>query len=325
MNLPDRSERDLLGSGHDGAHQNPAIASFQLDRRHFLKLLGGGLLVCLTHDVEWAQESGRAFGGHELPKDLGSWLHIAADGQVKVFTGKVEVGQNIRTSLAQLVAEELRVPFDCITMVMGDTDLVPWDAGTFGSRTTPTMGPQLRTMAAAARAMLLQSAAQRWNVDAAMLTAADAKITNPKTSQSLSYGELTRGEKLVKVISGEEALTPASDWKIAGKPVLKAEGRNFVTGKHKYPADIVRPEMLFGAVLRPDGFSATLASIDTSAAEKLPGVKVIHDGEFVGLVAPDAYTAQHALSQIQAKWNVPTQTSNQGLFEYLKSQSRQRR
>ena len=98
MNLPDRSERDLLGSGHDGAHQNPAIASFQLDRRHFLKLLGGGLLVCLTHDVEWAQESGRAFGGHELPKDLGSWLHIAADGQVKVFTGKVEVGQNIRTS-----------------------------------------------------------------------------------------------------------------------------------------------------------------------------------------------------------------------------------
>jgi len=319
MNLPERRESELSESGRDASQQDPGIASFQLDRRDFLRLLGGGLLVCLTHNVDWAQESGRAFGGHELPKDLGSWLHISAEGQVKVLTGKVEVGQNIRTSLAQLVAEELLVPFDCITMVMGDTDLVPWDAGTFGSRTTPTMGPQLRTMAAAARAMLLQSAAQRWGVDAATLTAANAKITNPKTSQSLSYGELTRGEKLVKVISGEEALTPAADWKIAGTPVLKAEGRNFVTGRHKYPADIVRPQMLFGAVLRPDGFNATLASIDSSAAERLPGVKVVRDGEFVGLVASDAYTAQHALSQIQAKWNVPPQTSNQGLFEYLKT------
>src|SRR5580698_2126097 len=136
----------------------------ELDRRDFLKVLGGGLLICLTHTSSWAQESGRGFGGHELPKELSAWLHIAADGQVKVFTGKVEVGQNIRTSLAQLVAEELKVPFEAITMVMGDTDLTPWDMGTFGSRTTPTMGPQLRTMAAAARQMLLEIAAQRWHV-----------------------------------------------------------------------------------------------------------------------------------------------------------------
>jgi isoquinoline 1-oxidoreductase len=95
----------------------------ELDRRDFLKVLGGGLLICLTHTSSWAQESGRAFGGNELPKDLDAWLHIAADGRVKVFTGKVEVGQNIRTSLAQLVAEELKVPFETITMVMGDTDL----------------------------------------------------------------------------------------------------------------------------------------------------------------------------------------------------------
>ena len=105
---------------------------------------------------------GRAFGGHELPKDISAWLHIDADGRVKVFTGKVEVGQNIRTSLAQAVAEELRVPFDSISMIMGDTDLVPWDMGTFGSRTTPTMNPQLRNMAVAGREMLLEMAAKRW-------------------------------------------------------------------------------------------------------------------------------------------------------------------
>ena len=99
------------------------------------------------------------------PTDIAAWLAIAPDSRVTVFTGKVEVGQNIRTSLAQQVAEELRVPFDSITMLMGDTDLVPWDAGTFGSRTTPTMGPQLRKMAAAARQMLIEMAAKRWNAD----------------------------------------------------------------------------------------------------------------------------------------------------------------
>ena len=136
----------------------------------FLRLCGGGLLVCLTGVSASSQESGRGVGSHELPKDVAAWLHIAADGKVTVFTGKVEVGQNIRTSLAQLVAEELVVRFDAITMVMGDTDLTPWDMGTFGSRSIPTMGPQLRTMAAAARQSLLELAAQRWNVEQATLS-----------------------------------------------------------------------------------------------------------------------------------------------------------
>src|ERR1035438_4908503 len=163
------------------------LSGAKLDRRDFMKVLGGGLLVCFTPTLAWAQESGHAFGGHELPKDVGAWLHIAADGRVTVFTGKVEVGQNIRTSLAQLVAEELRVPFDAIAMTMGDTDLTPWDMGTFGSRTTPTMGPQLRTMAAAARQMLLELAAERWHLDPTALTAAGARVIDPQTSRSLTY------------------------------------------------------------------------------------------------------------------------------------------
>jgi isoquinoline 1-oxidoreductase len=295
------------------------LTGARLDRRDFMKVLGGGLLVCFTPTLAWAQESGHAFGGHELPKDVGAWLHIAADGRVTVFTGKVEVGQNIRTSLAQLVAEELRVPFDAITMTMGDTDLTPWDMGTFGSRTTPTMGPQLRTMAAAARQLLIDMAAERLKVDATLLTAADGRVTDSQSTRSITYGSLTRGEKLVKVIAGEEALTKAVDWKVAGKAMAKAEGRDFVTGKHKYPSDITRPEMLFGAVLRADGFNATLVSMDTTAAEKLPEVKVVRDGEFTGVIAPDSFTAQRGVAAIQAKWAVPAQPSNQGLFEYLKA------
>lgn len=316
MKLPDLNNVEYGQAATSGV---PRQRSSELDRRDFLKVLGGGLLICLTDVPAWAQESGRSFGSHELPKDIGSWLHIAADGHVKVFTGKVEVGQNIRTSLAQQVAEELRVPFDSITMVMGDTDLVPWDMGTFGSRTTPTMAPVLRSMAAAARESLIEMAAKHWGVDATELTANNGTVSDKKRSRSLAYGEVTKGENLVKVIAGDPALTPATEWKIAGTATPKADCRDFVTGKHKYPADIVRPGMLFGAVLRPEAFNATLESIDTTAAEKIGDAKVVRDGDFVGVIAPDAYTAEQAARAIAAKWSVPAQPSNQNLFAYLKS------
>jgi len=294
---------------------------FALDRRAFLQLFGGGLLVCLTGDHAWAQEAGRGgFARQPVPNDISAWLHIAADNRVTVFTGKVEVGQNIRTSLAQLVAEELSVPFDAITMVMGDTDLVPYDAGTFGSQSTPQMGPRLRNMAAAARQALLELAAKQWNCDAASLVIANGKVTAPNANQSLTYGQLTRDEKLVAAVSSAApALNPATAWKIAGTPVPKANGREFVTGKHQYPSDITLPGMLFGKVLRPTGFNATLDSVDTSAAEKMPGVKLVRDGDFIGLAAPDAYTAEQAIAAIKARWTVPAQPSNTGIFEYLKN------
>jgi isoquinoline 1-oxidoreductase len=280
------------------------------------------LLVCLTDLSAPSQESGRTFGSHELPEDIAAWLAIEADNRITVFTGKVEVGQNIRTSLAQQVAEELRVPFDSITMLMGDTDLVPWDAGTFGSRTTPTMGPQLRRVAATARQMLLEMAATRWKVDPSTLTAGEAKVTGPHPDRSLTYGELTRGEKLMKTVSAATPLTPATDWKIAGTPVAKVNGRTFVNGNHKYPSDIVRPGMLFGKVLRPQGFNATLVSLDATNAEKMPGVKVVHDGNYIAVAAADSPTAERALSALHATWNVPAQPSNQGLFASFKQSSK---
>jgi isoquinoline 1-oxidoreductase len=304
---------------HDGLAANGAhLESFRLDRRDFLKIFGGGLLVCLTGAPAFSQESGRGYGNHELPKDIASWLSIAADGSVTVYTGKVEVGQNIRTSLAQLVAEELTVPFDAITMVMGDTDLTPWDMGTFGSRSTPTMGPQLRTMAAAARQTLIEMAARQWKVEPSTLKTAQGKVICSAQTRSISYGQLTRGEKLVTAVSVDPSLTPAKDWKIAGTPVAKAGGRDFMTGRHKYPSDIASPGMMFGKVLRPDGFKAALVSLDVSEAEKMPGVKVVRDGDFTGVVAADSWTAEQALSKIQAKWNVPAQPSNQELFDFLK-------
>jgi isoquinoline 1-oxidoreductase len=296
---------------------------FALDRRTFLQLFGGGLLVCLTGESS-AQESGRrgGFGGRQqVPSDVSAWIHIAADNRISVFTGKVEVGQNIRTSLAQQVADELMVPFDAISMVMGDTDLVPYDMGTFGSQTTPQMGPRLRTMAAAARQALVEIAAKQWSCDVAALIVANGSVTAPNANQSLTYGQLTRGEKLIATVSASIPLLPPTAWKIAGTAVPKANGRDFVTGKHQYPSDISVPGMMFGKVLRATGYNATLDSIDTSAAEKMPGVKLIRDGDFIGDVAPDAWTAEQALLAINAKWTVPPQPSNRNIFDYLKTNS----
>jgi len=297
------------------------LLALPLDRRDFLRFFGGGLLVCFVHPAVAAQESGRSFGGHPLPRDIAAWLHIDAASQVRVFTGKVEVGQNIRTSLAQLVAEELRVPFETVTMVMGDTALTPYDMGTFGSRSTPTMGPQLRTMSAAARKMLLEAAAARWRIEPASLKAEAGKVIDPRTARSFTYGELTGGQDLVHVVSDSEILASAADWKIAGTSLPKADGRDFVTGRHQYPSDIVRENMLFGAVLRPTGYDATLVSLDSSAVEKLPGVQVVHEGDFVGVVAPDGFTAQRAVSLLRAQWKVPAQPSNRELFALLKDSS----
>ncbi|MGI9101618.1 MAG: molybdopterin cofactor-binding domain-containing protein [Terriglobales bacterium] len=310
------SHRDLQAELQQ--HEVVSLHWFELDRRSFLQVLGGGVLVCAASSA-LSQEAGSMRGGNELPQNVDSWLHIAQDGRVTVYTGKVEVGQNIRTSLAQQVAEELRVPIASIAMVMGDTDLTPWDMGTFGSRTTPTMGPQLRTMASTARGMLLQLAAEHWKTKPEALEAENGKITNPATRQSVTYGELTRGQNLTKVVAADPALTAPAQWKVIDMPVPKVDGRDFVTGKHLYPSDMKRPGMLHGKVLRPGGFNAKLVSFDEAAARQMAGVQVIRDGDFIGVVAPDASTAERALAALKAQWDVPAQPSNENLFEYLKA------
>lgn len=327
--MPDGSVRGLTDevAAEAALHEvGKQVRAFALGRRDFLKLCGGGLLVCASGApaAAVAQESGGHWGGHRQPEQISAWLFIAADGKVTVFTGKVEVGQNIRTSLAQGVAEELRVGVHTISMTMGDTDLVPWDMGTFGSLTTPTMAPILRKMAAAAREMLVETAAKRWKTDAAGLVAEDGEVRDPKTGKTLGYGAITRGEKLTRTVTGEVALRPATAWTIDGTPVRKVEGRDFVTGRHKYPSDTARPGMMFGKILRPSGFHGTLVSLDATAAEKMPGVQVVHDGDFVGVVAPEEWTAEKALLTMKAKWKVPPQIDNAELFAYLKDHAQKR-
>ena len=299
------------------------IHRFDLARRDFFRVLGAGVAVfAVAARTASAQESGR--GGHhrngeEEPKDITSWLHIGEDGVVTVFTGKVEIGQNIRTSLAQSVADELHVAFESVRMVMGDTALVPYDMGTFGSRTTPTMAPQLRRVANAARELLIQEAAKEWGVASDGLVARDAKVTDPSSGRSVTYAKLATGKLLAKDLPDADPITPASDWTVAGKAIPKVDARDFVTGRHRYTPDL-RPEgILYGKVLRPASFGAKLVSVDTSAAQGMAGVKVVRDGDFVGVTAPSEHAAAQAVASMKAKWSETKQPSSQELFSYLKN------
>jgi isoquinoline 1-oxidoreductase len=290
----------------------------ELTRRDFLAALGGGIVVlCVVEDAD-AQESGRrAHRGDALPHDVSAWLHIGEDGAVTVYTGKTEVGQNIRTSLTQVVAEELHTPVASIRMLMADTDLTPYDMGTFGSRTTPTMAPQLRKAAGAAREALIDLAASEWKVDRRAVQVTDGKVTC--AGHAAGFGELTRGRQLVQSIGASVALTPATDWKISGHSVPKVDGRDFVTGKHQYSTDIKRAGMLHGKVLRPAAFGAKLANFDDSAAKQIPGVTVAHEGDFAAVAAPDAETAERALVALKAEWKSEAQPSDRDLYAYLKA------
>src|SRR5262249_23763192 len=165
-------------------HDPPAF-HFEVDRRDFCKILGGGIFIALSVGRVSGQESGGGRRGQQAaPKEIGAWLHIGEDGAVTVFTGKVEVGQDIRTSLSQVVAEELRVPLKSVRMTMGDTDLTPFDMGTFGSMTTRVMSPQLRKAAAAARGVLIDLAAEHFKADPAKLTIQDGSVTASELRKS---------------------------------------------------------------------------------------------------------------------------------------------
>jgi nicotinate dehydrogenase subunit B len=294
---------------------------FELARRDFFKFLGAGIAVFTVAKNSLAkQETAPTHGFHqeELPKDITAWLHIGEDGIVTAFTGKVEIGQNIRTSLAQTVADELRVPFESVRMVTADTALTPFDFGTVGSRSMPTMSPQLRRAAAAARDLLVGAAAKEWNVAVEGLTAANGKVTDPATGRSLRYAELARGKTLAQNLPAEDPVTPANEWTVAGKPIPKKDGLTFVTGKHQYTPDLRRPGQLYGKVLRPPSFGATLTSYDAKAAQTMSGVVIVRDGDFIGAAAANERDASKALEAIHTEWKEVPQISNKELFSHLK-------
>ncbi|MBI4905757.1 MAG: molybdopterin-dependent oxidoreductase [Acidobacteria bacterium] len=285
---------------------------FTPTRREFLATLGVGIMVVPAI----AQQRRGGGGGANVP--VGSRLHIATDGTVTVLSGKVEVGQGARTELAMAAAEELRLPLEQMRVILGDTDLTPNDGLTAGSGTTPRTVPSVRSAAAAAREMLLSTAAERWHADRATLRITNGRITHD--GKSFGYADLASA--LAGVQPNTTALTKVDDWKILGTSQYRADAHAIVTGKHEYPSDIKRPGMLYGCVLRAPAYNSKLKSADLTAAQKLPGVVAVKDGDFAGCAASTSYAARKAVAAIAAEWDTKEHPSSDVLFTHLKSHAK---
>jgi nicotinate dehydrogenase subunit B len=284
-------------------------------RRTFLKQVGLGMgTFVLYGDLIALPVDQRK---NEDEDAIASFIHVAEDGHITAYSGKTEVGQNIRTSLAQVVAEELRVPIEMVDMVLADTKLTPYDRGTTGSRTTPQMSLTLRKAAATLREMLKEEASTSWQIGKTSLNMERGVILHPSNGKSLTYADLAKGKRLFEPYRDDVELTPVKEWRIAGTSVPKARGRDYITGKHTYVSDILLPNLQYGKILRPPSYGAKLKSLDTSRVQALDHVQVVRNGDFVGVTAPDAVTASRALALLEPSWDSKEHVSRNNLFEHL--------
>ncbi len=290
---------------------------FPLNRREFLKRLGGGIVIVFSvGDLVEGQPRG---GRRSLPSDFNAFLRIGEDGRIICFTGKIEMGQGPITSLPQMLADELDVPLAAVDIVMGDTARCPWDMGTFGSMTTRFFGPPLRAAAAEARAVLLELAAERLQVPQAQLVARAGVITDSKEPQRrVTYGELAKGQKITRRLQGKAVPKEPSQFTIVGQPVLRRDALEKLTGKAQFAGDVRLPGMLYARILRPPAHEARLRSVETSAAKAVPGVRVFQEADLVAVLHELPEVAEAALAKVKAEFEIPNPTvDDRTIFDHL--------
>ncbi len=292
----------------------------RMDRREFVKALGGGIVVFVNLGPATLFNS-RVPGEFQrgYPEDINAYLHIAQDGKVTLFSGKIEMGQGVMTSLTQMAAEDLGVALDAFHTVMGDTDTCPWDMGTFGSLTTRSFGPAVRAAAAQARLVLTDLAATRLGVPRDSLTVENGVVyVTADRSRHVTYGELAQGQAITHVVDEQAVLRAAEQFTVMGTSPRRLDGVEKVTGAAQYAGDIRIPGMLYARLLRPPAHGATMTRVDTSAAEGMPGVTVVNQEGMVAVLASDPEAADKALRQVKADFDVPQATvDTESIFEHM--------
>ena len=295
-----------------------------LSRREFLKrmgLLGGGLIVYCTIGDQTAQARAprEGFLGSNVPTDFNAFLRIGLDNRVTCFVGKIEMGQGPITSFAQMLAEELDVAYESVDMVMGDTDRCPWDAGTWGSYSTRYYGIFVKEAAGEAKGVLKELAAERLLCPVTRLVTENGLIFDRNRPMSrVTYGELTTGKIIERHLKDLPPLKPASEYTISGRPYLRRDAFDKVTGRAKYTADIRLPGMVYARILRPPAHGAKRLRVDTTAAERLKDVQVVRDGDLVAVLHPHPDGAAEAISRIKADFDLPdTGIDDKTIFKHL--------
>jgi nicotinate dehydrogenase subunit B len=290
-----------------------------LTRRSFFKVFGGGIFIFFSTWDPMQVFAQQPPNRRTLPTDFNAFLRIAEDGTVSGFTGKIEMGQGPITSLCQMLADELDVAYDKVKMVMGDTDLCPWDMGTFGSLTTRAFGPPFRAAAAEAKAVLLTLGSEKLGVPVTQLEVSDGLITDTlDRKKQVSYAELARGKKIDRYLDKKPPLKDFRSFKIMGKPYLRQDALPKVTGQAKYAGDFHMPGMLYARILRPPSHGASLVSADTSEAEKMEGIKVVREGDLVAVLHEKPDKAAEALVKVKGEYTYTEKdVDDKRIFAYL--------
>ena len=301
-------------------------------RRKFLKT-GGALVVsfampgcvlrAVTNEAAPLPVAGGIWPATVDPAALDSWLRIAADGSVTASVGKIEAGMGIGTAFAQIVAEELDVALERVTIVMGDTATTVDQRGTGGSNGIQDGGLALRHAAAEGRAALIALAAARLNVAAVGLIARDGVVfSQADPAKRVSYGDLVGGKTFDVKVSERPKTKDPREYKVVGKPVPRFDIPPKVIGAYRYVTDLSVPGMLHGRVIRPPEAGAKLQRVDMAA--KLPGlVKVVRHGEFLGVVCEREEQAIDAARRLPVEWSRPAPMfwgSYDDLYRFLRAE-----
>jgi isoquinoline 1-oxidoreductase len=289
---------------------------FPMDRRQFLKLTSGVLILFSVGDTTaFAQRQPRP----SVATDFNAYLRIGEDGRVSFYSGKIEMGQGIYTSLAQMLADELDVSLDYVDMVMGDTDLCPWDAGTWGSLSTRAFGQTFRAAGAEARQVMLQLASERLAIPINQLKIENGEVidkTNDK--HRVTYAQLTKGKKIERHLTQAAIKKMPSEFKLMGKPTHRRDAQEKVTGKAKYAGDIQLPGMVYAKILRPPAHGAKLIDVDLSEVNKMKDIQVVREGDFIAVLHKYPNGAESALSKIKANYEKPqTGLDDVNIFDHL--------
>ena len=256
--------------------------------------------------------------------NINAWLEVLANGQVRIFTGKLELGQGISTAIAQVAAEELDLAVENIDIVLADTARTPDEGYTVGSGSIEQSAMAVRFAAAAARHKLLEMAAQQLNLPIDQLTMNAGTITTSTRERSITFNQLLNGKQITDKIQAPVALKPKDSYKLVGKAIPRNDIKRMVRGESFYIQDLRFPGMVYASIVRPPAYEAKLLQLDEKALQKnIPGIlKTVVNGSFAGVIAEDEYQAVKARRWLQqhCKWSAGTQLpAGVNLPDYLKT------
>lgn len=288
---------------------------WHMDRRDFFRKIGGGLIISFSMGglPALAGTQGRS------EDEVNAYLRIAEDGSVTLYTGKIEMGQGPITSLPMMLADELDVSLESVDIIMGNTDLTPYDNGTFGSLTTRQYGQIMRNAAAKARAILLEMAAEELAVQAGDLQVKEGLVfVQSDPGKKISYGDLTKGKKIMKTIDEAVDLKQPGEFTYMGTSRKHVDAYEKVTGRALYSGDIKLPGMMYARIVRPPSLGAKLMSIDTSGAEEIEGTEIVRDGDFIAVLNPSQDLADVALAKVDAEFEEEAaEVDHESIYETL--------